>query len=89
MPPEANIAIQGAQDLGKAVHVDENHPMAAKPFERDVMSDFGPYGSGNIASHLLLPTKKEEDVNKIHRFRRKKEPKESSNPFNYNIDSNY
>jgi hypothetical protein len=88
MPPEANMAFQGLQDADKAIHYDSAHPGAAKPFGRDLLSDLIPYG-GNILSHQLLPTKKEEDVNKIHRFRRSKPKPESGNPFNYNIDSNY
>lgn len=82
-PPEANMAIQVGEDAFKAGHVDSNHPHAADPLGRDVINDtLLPFGAGQILSHMILPTKKEQDKNKYHRFKRTKAKQQTLNPFN-------
>lgn len=83
VPPEVNMGVQGVQDLDKALHTDVNHPNAADPLGRDILSDI-PFtlGIGSNLSHELLPTKKERDANKYHRYKRTKQKKQSNNPLN-------
>lgn len=85
--PVPNMLVQGAQDVGKATKYDSRHPKAAEPLERDLLSDTLPYGIGSILTHRLLPTTKEQNKNKFHKFTRMK--KQSSNPLNANDDFNY
>lgn len=82
-PPEVNELFQLGQDATKAAHYDETHPHAADYLGRDILSDI-PFtlGLGSNLSHELLPTKKERDANKYHRYKRSKAKKESNNPLN-------
>lgn len=80
--PDANMIVQGAEDTLKATHTDANHPDAWKALARDFMQDTPSLGLGSMASHKLLPTKKEESVGKYYRFKRKKAKVQTYNPFN-------
>jgi len=81
--PDANIALQGAQDALKSLHTSNRKPDAWKPVARDAMSDFTPLGIGSIASHKLLPTKQDRDAKKFHKPRLKKQQSDN-NPLNSN-----
>ena len=87
MGPIPNMLVQGAQDALKATSTDSRHPHAAEPLSRDILSDTLPYGLGSILTHQLLPTTKEKNKNKFHKFTRAK--KESDNLLNANDDFNY
>lgn len=81
--PDANMAIQGAQDTIKALHTDTRHPDSWKPLARDAMSDLPSLGAGAIVSHKLLPTRADLARDKPKKFRKQGKPKEDSwNPLN-------
>jgi hypothetical protein len=84
--PDASMAIQGVQDALKAASRDSKHPAAAKPFERDMLSDIPSYGIGSILSHELIPSVKK--TTKYHAYRRAKVTEESDNPFSDSFDKN-
>ena len=84
--PDASMAIQGLQDTAKAISGDSRHPNAAKPLERDILSDIPSYGIGSILSHELIPNAKKST--KYHSYRRSKPKEESNNPFSDSFDQN-
>jgi hypothetical protein len=80
--PDANMLVQGLEDVQKALHTSNKKPDAWKPLARDIMSDTPSLGLGQIAAHRLLPTKTEEARGKPKKFRRSRPKPEDNNPFN-------
>lgn len=89
LPPELNIGIQLFQDMDKAAHYDSNHPNAAKPLARDVLSDVPSLGLGSVLAHKIVPTRKEEQKDKLQKYHKTKQKPESDNLFNYTGNDNY
>lgn len=85
LPPEANVGIQLVQDTMKASKYDKNHPGAAAPLGRDILSDIPSLGLGSIVAHKVLPSRTEiaKDKKKHKLPKRAKRKKQSMNPLNY------
>jgi hypothetical protein len=90
LPPEIRQGVQLGQNAMKATTYDsKKHKDAAKPLGRDLLSDIPSMGMGTIASHIILPTRKELAKNKIHRPRRTPIKQQTWSPYDFNPDLDF